>query len=267
MTGEEQYRWSQEAQLSADSAARRRNRHSGTARFAGVMLLTFAVCFAFLFGVLALNPATEQTEAPAELTTPEIVSRVLPATVLIDAASGRETSCGTGFFLRADGYLITNLHVVKNAGKITVTLYDGTEKTAQTVWKSETDDLALLKVPGRGYAVVTVGNSDAVQTGERAVAIGNPSGARYAWTVTQGIVSAVGRPTAVEIDGMAIRRRMIQTDAPLNNGNSGGPLCNARGEVIGVVDWKVADSESLGMAIPINDVMEQVRQYFASAGT
>ena len=60
---------------------------------------------------------------------------------------------------------------------------------------------------------------------------------------------------------------MIQTDAPLNTGNSGGPLCNARGEVIGVVDWKVADSEALGMAIPINDVMEQVRQYFASSGT
>ena len=71
----------------------------------------------------------------------------------------------------------------------------------------------------------------------------------------------------VTINGTAIRRRMIQTDAPLNTGNSGGPLCNARGEVIGVVDWKVADSEALGMAIPINEVMEQVRQYFASSGT
>ena len=267
MTGEEQYRWSYETQTAADGAAQKRNRRSGAARFAGVMLLTFAVCFAFLFGVLALNPATGQTAAPAELTTPEIVSRVLPATVLIEAVSGRETSSGTGFLLRADGYLVTSLHVVKNAGKITVTLNDGTQKTARTVWESETDDLALLKLPGRGYPVVTVGNSDTVQIGERAVAVGNPSGARYAWTVTQGIVSAVGRPTEVTINGTAIRRRMIQTDAPLNTGNSGGPLCNARGEVIGVVDWKVADSEALGMAIPINDVMEQVRQYFASSGT
>ena len=89
MTGEEQYRWSYETQTAADGAAQKRNRRSGTARFAGVMLLTFAVCFAFLFGVLALNPATGQTAAPAELTTPEIVSRVLPATVLIEAVSGR----------------------------------------------------------------------------------------------------------------------------------------------------------------------------------
>lgn len=261
MSTEGSYRWSQDGDAERNAETGRRQKRSGTARFAAVMLLTFAVCFVMLAGVLILNPdAGDRT--PAELSTEDIAARVLPATVLIRAKSGRTVDSGTGFFFRADGYLLTNRHVVDGAGQITVTLYDGREKTAEVVWVSQTDDLALLKVQGHGYGTVTLGDSDAVRIGARAVAVGNPSGETYAWTVTQGIVSAVGRPTEVEIDGRTIRRDMLQTDAPLNPGNSGGPLCNAQGEVIGIVDWKAAEYESIGMAIPINDVMEQVNRYF-----
>lgn len=260
---EDKYRWDYTTQRAADTAAQKRQRRSGAARFAWTMTLCFAVCFAFLAGVLVLDPDTSTAEAQ-ELSTEEIAEAVLPATVLIAAEARLETEYGTGFFLRADGYLLTSYHVVDGANVITVTLYEGKTVKAETVWGSEADDLALLKVSGRGYQTVTIGDSDAVKAGARAVAVGNPAGESCAWSVTQGIISATDRQTVVTLNGKTVRRTMLQTDAPLNTGNSGGPLCNARGEVIGVVDWKLAGYESLGMVIPINDVMKQIDEFLAT---
>ena len=260
---EDKYRWAYTAQRAADTAVQKRQRRSGAARFAWTMALCFAVCFAFLAGVLVLNPDTPAA-GTQELSTEEIAAAVLPATVLIAAEARSETEYGTGFFLRADGYLLTNYHVVDGADVITVTLYGGKTVKAEAVWGSEADDLALLKVPGHGYRTVTVGDSDAVKAGERAVAVGNPAGEKCAWSVTQGIISATDRQTVATLNGQTVRRTMLQTDAPLNTGNSGGPLCNARGEVIGVVDWKLAGYESLGMVIPINDAMKRVNEFLAA---
>lgn len=248
---DEIYRWS-----GGQPADGQKRTKSGAGRFAGVMALTFGACIALLIAVLVLNGRS--AAQVSELTTEEVAAEVLPATVLIEVRLGAVTEYGTGFFLRSDGYLLTNYHVVQTSDDIAVTLYSGKQRKAEIVWSSETDDLALLKIPGHGYPTVKIGNSDAVRVGARAIAVGNPAGENCAWSVTQGIVSATNRQTAVNLNGQTVRRTMIQTDAPLNTGNSGGPLCNAQGEVIGVVDWKVADYESLGMVIPINDVMQSI---------
>lgn len=254
---EDKYRWDYTAQRAADTAVQKRQRRSGAARFAWTMTLCFAVCFALLCGVLLLNP-DEASVSDGTLTTEEIAAAVKPCVVLIRATSRTSVDYGSGFFLRSDGYLLTNCHVVSEAQTVTVTLYGGKELPAETVWSSAADDLAVLKVAGRGYPAVTLGDSDAVAVGERAIAIGHPAGETCAWSTTQGIISAVCRQSSVTLNGQTVRYAMLQTDAPLNTGNSGGPLCNARGEVIGVVDWKLADYEALGMAIPINDVMQRI---------
>lgn len=257
----ERFQWSYGEQWAADTAMLKKQGKRSSATFAVTMLLTFAVCFGLLIGVLVLN--REPAVAKAVLSTEEIAELVSPATVLISAVTGSGIEYGTGFFLRSDGYLLTNAHVVEGATTVNVTLYSGKTLEARAVWSSEREDLAVLKIAGTGYSVAPLGDSDTVTVGERAVVIGNPSGTLCPWTVTQGVVSAVDRTLPAEITGGSTETRAIQTDAAINNGNSGGPLCNARGEVIGVVTWKVLDNEALGLAIPINDALEAVADFFA----
>ena len=114
----------------------------------------------------------------------------------------------------------------------------------------------LLNSAGSGFPRLRIGDSDSITVGEMVVGVGNPAGAEAAWTVTHGIVSATRRTLSVSGYGYTARIKMIQTDAPLNPGNSGGPLCNANGEVIGVITRKMIDYEGISFAIPINEAME-----------
>lgn len=257
---EKSFQWSYGVQWEQDTAVLKKQKKRSSATFAVTMLLTFAICFGILIGLLVLN--REPTVGVDELSTEEIAARVSPATVLISAVTGSGIEYGTGFFLRSDGYLLTNAHVVLDATVVNVMLYSGKALEAKVVWCADGEDLAVLKIAGTGYSVAQLGDSDAVTVGERAVVIGNPSGTLFPWTVTQGVISAVDRTLPAEIVGGSLAVRAIQTDAAINNGNSGGPLCNARGEVIGVITWKVSDNEALGLAIPINDALEAVADYF-----
>lgn len=264
-----EYRWSYEEQAAFDGTVRKRKKKRGTAVFAWVMTLAFAVCIGILVGVLVL-----QTRLPAagpgsggELTTAEISARVTPATVLITSTTSSALEYGTGFFIRQDGYLLTNCHVVKDAVQVHVTLYSGAERNAEVLWFSEADDLAILRIEGRNYPTVTIGNSDTLQVGERAVAVGNPAGNKCTWSTTQGVISAVDRIVTEEGATAIIDRNLIQTDTPLNPGNSGGPLCNARGEVIGVVCMKLTGYESLSFVIPISGAMELADAYLRTGST
>lgn len=252
------YQWSYEAQSVHDREAQKRTKKRGGAVYALVMVAAFALCLALLVGTILINRLETPNDA---LTVAEVSDLVNPGTVLIYASSDVGSSYGTGFFVRTDGCIVTNCHIVKDAKKITVTLYTGEELEAETLWFSSVDDLAVIKVNGSGFPVLKIGNSDEVKVGDTAIAIGNPAGNLYPWTTTQGIISAVDREVTVEGLRSIADLTMLQTDAQVNPGNSGGPLCNDRGEVIGIVARKKTDYEGLGLAIPINGAMELVNAY------
>lgn len=246
-----QYRWNYGDQCAYENAQTQKKRRHGAWVYAIVMTLVFAVCIGLLAGVIIFYGTDT-----GGMTTAQVSEIVSPATVLIYSSSTTGAGYGTGFFIRPNGYIATNYHVVKGGEQITVTLYSGEELEAKLVNFSEADDLAVLKVKDGTYPTVMIGDSDMISVGDVAIAIGNPSGTTASWTTTQGIISALDREVTVTQTGRIEELTMIQTDAPVNPGNSGGPLCNDRGEVIGIVTRKLTDYEGIGLAIPINGAME-----------
>ena len=247
------YQWDYGAQQRHDQEMIKKQRKKGIRTFAIVMSVAFALTLALLIGVLWLGIGT----GPKEMTTAEVAAKVLPQTVLITAQNNTGISYGTGFFIREDGYIATNWHVVAEApDDITVTLYSGETKKATLRGYSIGDDLAVLKISGQGYSAVTIGDSDAAEVGSKAIAVGNPSGPVYAWSVTEGVVSAKQRTLSSSDSVAAYDSVMMQMDTPVNSGNSGGPLCNAYGEVIGIITRKSTDAENIGFAIPINGAIK-----------
>jgi len=165
----------------------------------------------------------------------------------------KQHSLGSGFLITADGYILTNAHVIAKAEKVTVKFGDGTTYPAKVVGKDERVDIGVIKITDgkKQFPFVTLGNSDAIKVGEWAVAIGNPFALDH--TVTAGVISAKGR--SVEISQQGGMQNYIQTDASINPGNSGGPLCNIEGEVIGInsaIYSQSGGSIGIGFAIPSN---------------
>ena len=166
-------------------------------------------------------------------------------------------SSGSGFIYTADGYIVTNQHVVANASSINVTLYNGDTYPATLVGSDY--DVAVLKIDAKDLPAVTLGSSTDVNVGDTVMAIGNPLG-ELTFSMSQGIVSCVNR--AINVEGTPFN--MIQVDASINPGNSGGPLMNLYGEVVGIVSAKYSSYanttvEGLGFAIPINDVQSIIK--------
>jgi serine protease Do len=175
--------------------------------------------------------------------------------------SSESSVVGSGFIVSEDGYIATNQHVVAYDGTITVSLYSGEEYEAEVIWYDETLDLAIIKIDATGLSAVALGDSEDINIGETAIAIGNPLGLDYERTVTSGIVSALNR--SILVDSYTIAEDLIQTDASINSGNSGGPLLNSEGEVIGITTYKITSSEGMGFAIPINilkPILEEVQE-------
>ena len=175
-----------------------------------------------------------------------------------------EQGSGSGFIVSADGYILTNNHVVAGADKVTVRLYDKREFTAKVVGTDPNTDVAVIKIDARGLPGVAFGNSDSARVGEWVLAIGNPLGEAFAFTVTAGIVSAKGRLLAGLQQTRYAIQDFIQTDAAINPGNSGGPLVNIRGQVIGINSAIASETgfyAGYGFAIPMNlarTVMDQL---------
>jgi S1-C subfamily serine protease len=157
-------------------------------------------------------------------------------------------SFGSGFLISSDGLLITNNHVAGDAEKITIVLQDGQSFQPDVIGFDPYTDLAVLKIDATGLKALQFGNSDALQVGQMAIAVGNPYGFNY--TVTAGVVSALGRTLRSETGRMI--DNVIQTDAALNPGNSGGPLVNSKGEVIGVNTAIIAMAQGLCFAVSSN---------------
>ncbi|MBU6230571.1 MAG: trypsin-like peptidase domain-containing protein [Cyanobacteria bacterium REEB459] len=169
---------------------------------------------------------------------------------------------GSGFITTADGRVITNAHVVEGADRVQVTLKDGRSFTGQVVGADPVTDVAVIKIAAQGLPTLTLSNSDQIQPGEWAIAIGNPLGLDN--TVTAGIISATGRSSS-EVGVPDKRVSFIQTDAAINPGNSGGPLLNLKGQVIGVNTAIIQGAQGLGFAIPINTV-EQISTQLVDKG-
>ena len=175
-------------------------------------------------------------------------------------------SAGTGFFISPDGYLVTNYHVIEDGTKVTVTMHDNTDYEAEIVGYESSNDLALLKVDAQNLPFVTLGKSSDLNVGDQVAAIGNVL-STFASSLTVGYVSGVDR--VVDTEGTAMN--MIQTDVAINSGNSGGPLFNMKGEVVGITTAKFsgnsssgASIEGIGFAIPMDDVtgmIEDLQNY------
>lgn len=189
------------------------------------------------------------------------IDKAKNAVVKIDVMgerNGRKAMSGTGsgFVFSSDGLVFTNAHVIARPGTIRVTLLDGTELEATVTGKDPDSDIAILKIYGNGYSVATLGDSQELKIGQFLIAIGNPLG--YQHSVSTGVLSGVGR-TLRTATGQVIDN-VLQTDAPLNPGNSGGPLINTDGEVVGINTAIIGGAQGLSFAIDINLAREIARQ-------
>jgi serine protease Do len=211
---------------------------------------------------VTLYPAIGQ-----ELSLQEIYEEVSPAVVGITTyRNGEKYSWGTGVVFTSSGYIITNTHILEGCESATVTFSDGTERTAMLIGADTASDIAVLYLAGNGYAYATFGDSDALQVGDTAIAIGNPLGETYAGTMTNGIISAINRNISYNGHNMTL----LQTNAALNEGNSGGPLVNAYGQVVGITNMKIMSSyyttvEGIGFAIP-SKVVKQIADQLIADG-
>lgn len=169
---------------------------------------------------------------------------------------GIAQGAGSGIIISEDGYIVTNNHVIAGANKISIGTYDGQTMDAVLVGTDPQTDVAVIKVDATGLTPASFGNSDEIKVGEAVIAIGNPLGS-LGGTVTTGIISAVGREITIENETMTL----LQTDAAINQGNSGGGLFDINGDLIGIVNAKQSAEgiEGLGFAIPISDVTSVIQ--------
>ena len=205
------------------------------------------------------NEENEKTEKTIEEAANCIVgiSKVKNTGVSIfNIDSVEELGLGSGFIISDNGYIITNWHLVRDKySSCYVTLVNGETSSGTVVWADKDLDLAIVKINAKGLDYLTLGNTDNLKLGENVYAIGNPIGVEFQRTVTAGIISGLNRTIKIEDEfGESYMEGLIQTDATINQGNSGGPLINKNGEIIGITTLKIEDAEGIGFAIPINIV-------------
>lgn len=213
--------------------------------------------------VTSENVKTTTVEEVSDLKT--AINNVYEAAVYIEVTGDRGiSSSGSGFVYKSDdknGYILTNYHVIEGGKKFVVTFTNGEEVEASLVSGDEYYDIAVLKVKkDKIVKVSTLGDSSSLELGDTVFTVGAPLGKEYMGTITKGIVSGINRMVSVELSSGTSLMEVIQTDASINSGNSGGPICNIKGEVIGITSSKLIGSgvEGMGFAIPINTVLEVI---------
>ena len=215
---------------------------------------------------------TAASSSGSSLTTEQVADLVSPSVVVITTEqvvfsqwswSGQnqvESGAGSGVIISSDGYILTCAHVVDGASTITVTIGDK-DYTATLVGEDTTSDIAVIKIDADGLTPATVGNSDSLKVGQSVMAVGNPLG-ELGGTVTGGMISALNRSVTIQGSSSVNTMSLIQMDASVSPGNSGGGLFNMNGELVGIVNAKSSssDAEGLGFAIPINDAIKVAQE-------
>lgn len=240
-------------------------------------VLTFALClcaFAAFYKYYLENLVIETTKREVTVTDTgisEAVSKIYDAVVVVESYSdGRLYGTGTGFVYKTDddnGYILTNHHVIENCDEIRVVFTNDEKVDVEIVGSDAYSDVALLSVDkDKVITVAEIGSSEDLKVGDTSFAVGAPlDSSAYAWTVTRGIIS--GKDRSVEVtsnNGYSSQiMEVLQTDTAINNGNSGGPLCNSNGQVIGITNMKLASSsiEGMGFAIPIETAVEYAEKF------
>ncbi len=208
--------------------------------------------------VFSENVKTTTLEETSDLKT--AINNVYESTVYIEVSGNRGSVAGSGFVYKIEGdkgYILTNYHVIEDGSKFIVTFTDGTETEAKLVNGDEYYDIAVLSIDSKNVKkVATLGDSSNVELGDTVFTVGAPMGKDYMGTITKGIISGINRMVSVSLTSGNYLMEVIQTDASINTGNSGGPICNIKGEVIGITSSKLIGSgvEGMGFAIPINSV-------------
>ena len=258
------FRWTYADQLSHEKASGKPLRRM-LILYSSIVTGLLIVCIGLLIATSLRSSGFQSLLRPdgiVDSTSDEAVVAVENAkrsVVVIQVITGEGTSTGTGIVMTENGYIATNHHVVDGGTRIRVKFYDGTYAYADIVGSSEMDDLAVIKVDRTGLIPATFAKSSECYVGQTVWAIGNPSGIELAWTTTRGIISYKDREVKMyNKDGtLAKKLRLIQTDANVNPGNSGGPLVDANGHVVGVVSMKLAnDYEGIGFVIPSDGAVE-----------
>lgn len=211
------------------------------------------------------NENIKTTTVEEESDLKKAINNVYESTIYIEVSSNKGTiSSGSGFVYKEDdryGYILTNYHVIDGGNKFNVTFTDGSDADAQLISGDEYYDIAVLKVTkDKIKSISAIGNSSNLELGDTVFTVGAPLGKEYMGTITKGIVSGINRMVSVQLGSGNYLMEVIQTDAPINSGNSGGPICNIRGEVVGITSSKLAGTgiEGMGFAIPINSVMDVI---------
>ena len=209
--------------------------------------------------VIKENVTTTTIEEVSDLK--QAINKVYESTVYIEVSNDKvPTASGSGFVYKKNddnAYILTNYHVIKNGNNYVVTFTNGEEVEATYVNGDEYYDVAILKVDSNSVNVVAnLGDSSEVELGDTVFTVGSPIGKDYMGTITKGIISGINRMVSVKLTDGTYLMEVIQTDASINNGNSGGPICNIRGEVIGITSSKLIYTgvEGMGFAIPINSI-------------
>ena len=211
------------------------------------------------------NETIKTTTVEEESDLKKAINNVYESAIYIEVSNDRGViSSGSGFVYKKDdkyGYILTNYHVIDGGTKFNVTFADGSDMSAELISGDEYYDIAVLKVSkDKIKSVSTIGNSSNLELGDTVFTVGAPLGKEYMGTITKGIVSGINRMVSVELGSGNYLMEVIQTDAPINSGNSGGPICNIVGEVVGITSSKLAGTgiEGMGFAIPINSVMDVI---------
>lgn len=241
--------------------------------------LTFALClcvFAAFYKYYLENLVIETTKREVTVTDTgisEAVDKVYDAVVVVESYyRGQLYATGTGFVYKTEGnkgYILTNNHVIEKADEVKVVFTNNTKEKVEVVGSDSYSDVALLSVAkDKIISVAEIGSSEALNVGDTAFAVGAPlDSSTYAWTVTRGIIS--GKDRTVEVSSsngfQSSIMDVLQTDTAINNGNSGGPLCNSNGQVIGITNMKLASStiEGMGFAIPIETAVEYAEKFIS----
>ena len=257
-------------EVKVEKKKKTKNSHVGVSL---AIILTFIACllaFGLFYKFYLKNIVVETTKIVKDVTVNEngiadAVEKVYDSVVVVETYSGNQKySSGTGFVFKTDdkyGYIITNYHVIANGNNVKVMFTNNEQVTAEIVGSDEYADIAILAVEKKHVlSVAEMGKSEDMRLGDTTFAVGAPIDSDiYSWSVTRGILS--GKDRVVEVSDSSNRStiimKVLQTDTPINAGNSGGPLCNSNGQVIGVTNMKLSSSqiEGIGFAIPIEDAL------------